>query len=188
MKPTRLLSAAAALMLTAGALFAAPFEVDPTHSSVSFKVRHLMISNVTGKFDTFSGSYDLEGGKLLALTGTIDTASVDTGIEKRDAHLKSADFFDAAKYPKITFKMTKFDGDKVTGDLTMHGVTRSVTLDADVSGTIKDPWGLTRSSVSLEGKLKRSDFGLTYNQALEAGGVAVGDEIKIAVELEGIAK
>ena len=84
---------------------AAPFEVDPTHSSVGFKVRHLMISNVVGKFGTFSGSYDLENGKLVSLTGTIEAASVDTGIEKRDAHLKSADFFDAGKYPEITFKI-----------------------------------------------------------------------------------
>ena len=188
MRPTKLLSAVTAAMLSAGALLAAPYEVDPTHSSVNFKVRHMMISNVVGKFDTFSGSYDMENGKLLALTGTVDTASVDTGIEKRDGHLKSADFFDVTKYPTITFKMTKFDGDKVTGDLTMHGVTHSVTLDAEVSDTIKDPWGLTRSSVSLSGKVKRSDYGLTYNQVLEAGGVAVGDEIKISVELEGIAK
>jgi len=188
MKPTKLLTAAAALLAVSGTLLAVPFEVDPTHSSVGFKVRHLMISNVIGKFDTFSGSYDLENGRLVSLTGTVEAASVDTGIEKRDAHLKSADFFDAAKYPKITFTMKKFDGSSVTGELTMHGVTRPVTLDAEVSNTIKDPWGLTRSSVTLEGKIKRSDFGLTYNQVLEAGGVAVGDDIKLSVELEGIAK
>ena len=188
MKPTKYLSAVTAFFMASGALLAAPFDVDPTHSSVGFKVRHMMISNVVGKFDTFSGSYDLEEGRLVSLRGSIDTASVDTGIEKRDAHLKSADFFDAVKYPKITFKMTEYDDGKVTGELTMHGVTRPVTLDAALSKTIKDPWGLTRSSVSLEGKIKRSDFGLTYNQVLEAGGVAVGDEIKLAVELEGIAK
>ena len=188
MTRSKLFPAAAALLLSAGLLRATPFEVDPTHSSVGFKVRHLMISNVKGKFDTFSGSYDLEDGRLSALTGTIETGSVDTGIEKRDAHLKSADFFDAEKYPKITFRMTKFDGGKVIGDLTMHGVTRTVTLKAETSDTIKDPWGLTRSSVSLGGELNRSDFGLVYNQVLEAGGVAIGDEIRLTVELEGIAE
>ena len=155
MTRSKLFPAAAALLISAGLLRATPFEVDPTHSSVGFKVRHLMISNVKGKFD---------------------------------AHLKSADFFDAEKYPKITFRMTKFDGGKVIGDLTMHGVTRAVTLKAKTSDTIKDPWGLTRSSVSLGGELNRSDFGLVYNQVLEAGGVAIGDEIRLTVELEGIAE
>ena len=188
MRTSRLLSAAAALLLASGTLFAVPFDVDPAHSSVEFKVRHLMISNVKGEFDAFSGTYDLEKGTLKSLSGKIDAASVDTGIDKRDAHLKSPDFFDVAKYPAITFVMTKFDGKSVTGDLTIHGVTRSVTLDAEVSGTVKDPWGGTRSSVSLSGSIKRSDFGLKYNQVLEAGGVAVGDEVKLSVELEGIAK
>jgi len=185
---TRLAGAAAALLLASASLFGAVYDVDPTHSSVGFKIRHMMISNVSGHFGEFSGSYDLENGTLASLTGSVSADSVDTGIAKRDAHLKSPDFFDAAKFPKITFTMTKFDGDKVTGELTMHGVTRTVTLDATVSGTIKDPWGMTRSSVALEGKIKRSDFGLTYNQVLEAGGVALGDEVKITVELEGIAK
>jgi polyisoprenoid-binding protein YceI len=188
MKPTKLLSAAAALFIASGTLLAAPFDVDPAHSSVGFKVRHLMISNVKGHFGTFSGRYDFENGKLLALTGTVDTASVDTGIGKRDAHLKSADFFDADRFPEITFKMTKFEAGSVTGELTLHGVTRPVTLNAEVSGPIKDPWGLTRTSVALEGTIKRSDFGLDYNQLLEAGGVAVGDEVNLAIELEGIAK
>jgi polyisoprenoid-binding protein YceI len=187
LKPTKHLSAAATLVMTSGTLLAATFDVDPAHSSVGFTVRHMMISNVVGKFDTFSGTYVLKDGRLVSLTGSIDTASVNTGIEKRDADLKSPNFFDAPKYPEITFKMTELDGDKVTGELTMHGVTRPVTLDAEVSGTIKDPWGNTRSSVSLSGKLNRRDFGLTYNQLLETGGVVVGDEVKLAVELEGVA-
>ncbi len=184
---TAILRSAAALLLTSGALFAAPFTVDPVHSTVGFKVRHMMISNVIGKFDKFSGTYDLEDGKLLSLNGTVETASVDTGVEKRDADLKSANFFNVAKYPEMTFKMTAFDGKSVTGELTMHGVTRPLTLEAEVSGTIKDPWGNTRSSISLSGKLKRSDFGLTYNPLLETGGVIVGDEIKLSIDLEGIA-
>lgn len=188
MKPAKLLSAAAALLLTSGLLMGATYDVDPSHSSVGFKVKHLMISNVKGHFNTFSGSYDMENGKLTALTGTVEAASIDTGIEKRDNHLRSADFFDAAKYPQITFKMTKFEGDTVTGELTMHGVTLPVTLQSEVSGPIKDPWGMTRSSVSLSGKVNRMDYGLKYNQVLEAGGVAVGNEITLSVELEGIAK
>lgn len=188
MKPSRLLVAASALALTSGLLFGASYSVDPAHSGVSFKVKHLMISNVKGDFTRFSGSYDLEKGVLKSLEGTVEAASVDTGIEKRDDHLRSDDFFDVAKYPEITFKMTRFNGDTVTGDLTLHGVTRSVTLDADVSGTVKDPWGNVRSGVSLSGAVKRSDFGLTWNKALETGGVVVGDDIRITVELEGIAK
>ncbi|WP_345984517.1 YceI family protein [Sulfurimonas sp. HSL-1656] len=185
---TRILGTAAAISLSSSLLFGAVYDVDPTHSTVGFKVRHMMISNVNGHFADFSGSYDLEGNVLKSFTGSVKTASVDTGIVKRDDHLKSADFFDAAKYPDITFTMTKFDGESITGELTLHGVTRSVTFDAEVSGTIKDPWGMTRSSVLLEGKIKRSDFGLTYNQVLEAGGVAVGDDVKLTIELEGIAK
>ncbi|WP_345969198.1 YceI family protein [Sulfurimonas sp. HSL1-6] len=185
---TRMLGAAAALSLSTSLLLGAVYDVDPTHSNVGFKIRHMMISNVNGRFAEFSGNYDLEGKVLKALSGTIKSASVDTDNAKRDDHLRSADFFDAAKYPEITFTMTSFDGDSVTGELTIHGVTRSVTLEAEVSGTIKDPWGMTRSSIILEGSIKRSDFGLTYNQVLEAGGVALSDKVKITIELEGIAK
>ncbi|WP_345971907.1 YceI family protein [Sulfurimonas diazotrophicus] len=185
---TRMLGAAAALSLSTSLLLGAVYDVDPTHSNVGFKIRHMMISNVNGRFAEFSGNYDLEGKVLKALSGTIKSASVDTDNAKRDDHLRSADFFDVAKYPEITFTMTSFDGDSVTGELTIHGVTRSVTLEAEVSGTIKDPWGMTRSSIILEGSIKRSDFGLTYNQVLEAGGVALSDKVKITIELEGIAK
>ncbi|UFS61532.1 YceI family protein [Sulfurimonas sp. HSL-3221] len=185
---TRMLGAAAALSLSTSLLLGAVYDVDPTHSNVGFKIRHMMISNVNGRFAEFSGNYDLEGKVLKALSGTIKSASVDTDNAKRDDHLRSADFFDVAKYPEITFTMTSFDGDSVTGELTIHGVTRTVTLEAEVSGTIKDPWGMTRSSIILEGSIKRSDFGLTYNQVLEAGGVALSDKVKITIELEGIAK
>ena len=188
MTPAKLISAAAAVALASGLLFGAPYGVDIAHSNVGFKVRHLMISNMTGEFARFSGSYDLEKGALRSLEGNIDAASVDTGIDKRDDHLRSADFFDVANYPTISFTMSRSEGDRVVGDLTLHGVTRSITLDAEVSGTIKDPWGNTRSSVSLSGSIKRSDFGLTWNKALETGGVVVGDTIRLAVELEGIAK
>ena len=188
MKPSRLIASAAAFLMAGGLLFGAPYTVDVSHSSVGFKIKHLMISNVTGNFSRFSGSYDLESGVLKSLEGHIEAASVDTGVEKRDDHLRSPDFFDAARYPDITFTMTGVSGDTLTGDLTLHGVTRSVTLEAEVSGVVKDPWGNTRSSISLSGKIKRSDFGLTWNKALETGGVVVGDEVKLSVELEGIAK
>jgi len=184
----RISAAAAALTLASSLLVAAPYAVDSSHSNVGFKVKHLMISNVTGSFATFSGSYDVENGVLRALEGRIETASVDTGIAKRDDHLRGADFFDAAHYPEITFTMTRFEGDRVTGDLSLHGVTRSVTLDAEVSGSVKDPWGNVRTSVALSGSINRSDFGLTWNKALESGGMVVGDTIKLSVELEGIAK
>lgn len=185
---TSLIAASAALVLGSGSLFGALYNVDASHSSVGFKVKHMMISNVSGNFLKFGGSYDLDEGTLKALEGTIEVGSIDTGIEKRDAHLKNEDFFDAAKHPEITFVMKTFDGDSVTGDLTMHGVTRSVTLDAEVSGTITDPWGNVRSAVALNGSIKRSDFGLNWNKALETGGVVVGDKIKLDIELEGIAK
>lgn len=188
MKSKFLFTATSALLLSAATLFGAPYQIDPSHSSVSFKVKHMMISNVSGNFGDFSGHYDLEKGTLKALEGTIKVASIDTGITKRDDHLKSADFFDVAKYPEMTFVMHKFHGSGVTGDLTLHGVTKSVTLDAEVSGQVKDPWGNTRSALSLTGKIKRSDFGLTWNKALETGGVVVGDSIKLDIELEGIAK
>ncbi len=188
MKNSNMLALTVTTALLSGFLYGAPFEVDVAHSSVGFKIKHLMISNVKGNFSTFSGNYDLENGMLKSLDGTIETNSINTGIDKRDNHLRSADFFDVAKYPQMTFKMTSFDGDKVTGDLTIHGVTKSVTLEAEISGTVKDPWGSMRSSISLEGTIKRSDFGLTWNQALEAGGVVVGDEVKMSIELEGIEK
>lgn len=188
MKTASIVALTSALVLSSTAAFGAVFNVDPAHSSVGFKVRHLMISNVKGHFDKFQGKYELKDGVLRSLSGTMETASINTGIEKRDNHLRSADFFNAEKYPEVTFVMTSYKKGKLTGDLTMHGVTRSVTLETDLSGTIKDPWGLTRSSVSMEGEIKRSDFGLKYNQVLEAGGVAIGDEIKLSVELEGIAE
>lgn len=188
MKISKLLTSAAVAAMLSGFLYGAPFEVDIEHSNVGFKIKHLMISNVKGHFSKFSGTYDLDNGVLKSLNGTIETASIDTGIEKRDNHLRSADFFEVEKYPQITFKMTSFKEEEVTGDLTIHGVTKSVTLEAEVSGAVKDPWGNMRSGISLEGEIKRSDFGLKWNEVLEAGGVVVGDEVKLSIELEGIEK
>ncbi len=186
MKTSFILNTVAALALTSSIASAAIYKVDTSHSNVGFKVKHMMISNVNGKFAEFDGTFDITDGKFVSLDGTVKTATIDTDNEKRDGHLRSADFFDAAKYPAITFKMTKQEGDKVYGNLTIKDVTKPVILDAELSGEAKDPWGNIRSAFVLEGKIDRKDFGLTWNKALEAGGVLVGDTIKIIVEAQGI--
>lgn len=188
MKFTTLITMVTALIVSSSSLTAESFKVDPSHSEIGFKVKHLMISNVKGNFSKFKGSYELEKGELTKLVGEVEVATIDTGIEKRDNHLRSSDFFYAQKYPKMTFKMTKFKGNSVTGELTIRGVTKVVTFDAEVSGMVKDPWGNIRSAVTLEGKINRMDYGLKWNKALEAGGVVVGENVKMEIELEGIAQ
>jgi polyisoprenoid-binding protein YceI len=175
-------------ILTAGALYAGNYNVDTAHSSVAFKVKHMMISNVSGSFDKFNGTfeYDEKTKQLIALSGTIDAASVNTANEKRDTHLKSADFFDTAKYEHITFKLSKVKDAKAYGVLSIHGVTKDVVLDFEDNGIGKDPWGNTRVGLALSGKINRKDFGLVYNAVLESGGVLIGDEVKLSIEIEGI--
>ncbi|WP_294965657.1 YceI family protein [Sulfurimonas sp.] len=170
------------------ALFAGTYNVDTSHSHVGFKVKHMMISNVLGKFDTFDGSfiYDEKTKTITQLNGVINVNSINTANKKRDAHLKSAELFDAKQYPKITFTLSKIDGDDAYGQLTMHGVTKDVKLDFENNGMIKDPWGNTRVGLELTGKLSRKDYGITWNTILEAGGVAVGDTIKLDIQIEGI--
>ncbi len=175
--------------------FAADFTLDNSHSSVGFNVKHLMISNVKGKFKAFDGNFTLDEktGKLTRLEGVVDTASIDTDIQKRDDHLRSADFFDVAKYPQMKFVMTKFtplkNGKaKVSGNLTIKNTTKPVTFDAEISKAVQDMAGDTRVGISLSSQINRKDFGLNWNKALEAGGFVVGDDVKINVELEGIAK
>lgn len=188
MKKSFLAALAAMALLGFAPLNAAVYKVDVSHSTVGFKVKHMMISTVSGKFNEFSGSYDLEKGQFKALSGTIKAVSIDTEIAKRDEHLRSADFFDVAKYPDITFAMTSAAKGKMTGNLSIHGVTKKVTLDVEMGGTVEDPWGNMRSGFVLSGKINRKDFGLNWNKAIEAGGVVVGDEIKLIVEIEGIAE
>lgn len=177
-----------ASILAASALYAGTYNVDSSHSNVGFKVKHMMISNVTGKFDTFNGSfeYDEKTKTLKNLIGTIKVASINTENVKRDGHLKSADFFDANKHPNLTFKLDKISGDKAYGVLTMRGVSKNVVLDFENNGSIQDPWGNTRVGLALSGKVNRIDYGLKYNSVLEAGGVAVGEKVKLDIELEGI--
>ncbi|RKN65458.1 YceI family protein [Paenibacillus ginsengarvi] len=166
--------------------------VDPTHSGIDFSVKHMMIANVKGSFHSFEASINADPEDLTTaeIEFNIDVDSIDTRNKDRDAHLRSADFFDAEKYPKIQFKSTgvKATGDgeyDVTGDVTIHGVTRSETFQVTFEGAGKDPWGNEKAGFSGKGKIKRSDFGLTYNAVLEAGGVLIGDEIKISLEIEG---
>ena len=174
--------------LLASTLFAGNYNVDASHSNVGFKIKHMMISNVVGKFDTFKGTfeYDEKKNTLTSLTGEIEVSSVNTENKKRDGHLQAPDMFDVKKYPKINFVVTKIDGEDVYGDFTLKGITKNIKFELENGGTIKDPWGNFRAGFALTGKIKRSDFGLTYNSVLEAGGVAVGDLVKLNVELEGI--
>lgn len=178
----------ALLVLGSASLFAGNYNVDTSHSNVSFKVKHMMISEVTGHFDTFEGSfnYDEKTKSLKSLNGKIDVNSINTSNEKRDSHLKSADLFDVQKYPKITFALDSVKGDKAYGKLTLHGITKNVILTLENNGGIKDPWGNTRVGLGLSGQLNRKDYGITWNTALEAGGVAVGENVKLDIQLEGI--
>ncbi len=187
MKSRIIATVMSSLLVGSMSLFAAPYSVDIAHSSVGFKVKHMMISTVSGNFSGFSGSYDLEKGKLKSLSGTVQTKTIDTGITKRDDHLRSADFFDVATYPEMTFVMTSQKGKKVMGNLSIHGITKAVTLTIEIGGVITDPLGNKRSGFVLSGVVNRKDFGLNWNQAIEAGGMVVGDDIKITIEIEGIA-
>ncbi len=175
-------------ILLASSLFAGTFNVDPVHSNVAFKVKHMMISNVTGEFDTFSGSfqYDEKTKKLTSLNGKVDVNSINTDNVKRDGHLKSADFFDASKFPNITYKISKIVGDEAHGEITIHGITKKVVFDFENSGMIKDPWGNTRVGLEITGSISRKAFGLKWNNLLETGGAIVADKIKLSIELEGV--
>ncbi|MEB2310874.1 MAG: YceI family protein [Sorangiineae bacterium] len=167
------------------------WDFDHAHSSVNFWVRHLMVSKVRGRFATWDGtlSFDPDDLTTAKLEVTIDAGSIETREEKRDAHLRSPDFLDAEKFPKLTFKSSKIEkksGDKyaLSGDLTIRGVTKPVTLDVEYSGTVTDPWGGSRAGFSASTSLNRRDFGLEWNQALEAGGVLVGDKVNLDLEIE----
>ena len=166
---------------------------DLSHSSVNFSVRHLMISKVHGRFTQWDGSLEIDDADVTQskLDVAIQAASIETRDEKRDAHLRSADFFDVATYPTLTFKSTKIEKRSdselaVTGELTIHGVTKSVTLDVELNGESKDPWGGIRRGFSAKTSVNRKDFGLTWNAALETGGVVVGDKVEISIEVEAI--
>jgi polyisoprenoid-binding protein YceI len=167
------------------------WNLDASHSSVGFMVKHLMIAKVRGNFTEFSATVEMDGEDYgsAQITAEIDAASITTRSEQRDNHLRSADFFDTASFPQLTFRSANVEVEseeslKITGDLTIRGTTKPVTLDVTLEGAGQDPWGGTRSAFTAETRIKRSEFGLTWNQALEAGGVAVGDEIRITIEGE----
>ena len=164
---------------------ATKWNLDTTHSEITFKVRHMMISNVKGAFNTFTAEVEAEDDtfKNAKVSATIQTDSIDTNNADRDTHLKSADFFNVEQNPTITFESASL-ADDVTGHLTINGVTKPVQLEVEFGGINQDPWGNTKAGFTFEGKIKRSDFGLNWNAALETGGVLVRDEVKIAGELQ----
>jgi polyisoprenoid-binding protein YceI len=175
-----------------GPTSATTWNLDPIHSSAQFKVKHMMISNVKGEFHSIKGSVTLDSADITksSVEATIDVSTINTREEQRDGHLKSADFFDVAKFPTMTFKSTEIrktgvDTLAVSGDLTIHGVARNVVLDVEgPTAPIKDPYGNTRIGLSATTHVNRKDFGLTWNGALEAGGIIVGEEVAITLDLE----
>ncbi|MBL7922422.1 MAG: polyisoprenoid-binding protein [Bacteroidia bacterium] len=165
--------------------------LDPSHSEVSFKIKHMMISNVTGHFGAFNVTAETEGDDFSKskVSFTADVNSINTKSEQRDGHLKSGDFFDAEKYPHIKFEATKMnkvsdDEFSVDGNLTIRDVTKPVKLKAEFGGIAKDPYGNIKAGFTVEGKINRKDFGLTWNAATEAGGVMVGEDLKIHSEIQ----
>ncbi|HEY3811154.1 MAG TPA: YceI family protein [Acidimicrobiales bacterium] len=172
-------------------LVAGTWVIDPVHSEVGFSVRHLMVSKVKGRFKTFEGSIIIAENPLDSkVEAVIDATTVDTQDENRDNHLRSQDFFEVEKHPQIIFKSTSVrpQGSDylVTGDLTIHGVTRSVDLELEFNGVSPDPWGGTRAGFSATTEISRGDFGIEFNMPLDGGGVVVGDKIKINLEVEAV--
>jgi len=192
MKTSQITTLALAGLFVGNAAFATEWEIDPTHTTAQFSVKHMMFTTVRGTFEKVSGNVSLDDKDPTRshVDLLIDAASINTNQAKRDEHLRSPDFFDVAKTPNITFKSTKIDKAgkgkfKVTGDLTMRGVTKPVVLSVEgPSPEVKSPWGKTVRSVVATGKLNRKDWGLNWNKALEAGGVLVSDEVQIEVDAE----
>jgi polyisoprenoid-binding protein YceI len=185
-------SAALALVLVPGLALASTWKIDPAHSSAGFSVSHLVISDVDGTFGKTEGTVVLDEKNVTksSVEATIDATTIDTREPKRDAHLKSADFFDVEKFPTITFKSTKFqkagkDKFKVTGDLTLHGVTKPVVLDVSApSKTITDPWGNVKRGAKATTVINRRDFGLTWDNKMQDGNAVVGDKVTVTLNLE----
>lgn len=171
---------------------AASYKIDPQHTEIQFRVRHLGISSVTGVFSSFEGEFEfdparVEGGNVEV---EIDPASIDTKVEDRDEHLRSADFFDVAEHPEIRFRSTSVESRQdslaVAGDLTIRGVTRPVVLEVEFNGAAVDPWGNSRVGFTASAQINRKEFGLTWNKALEAGGLLVGEKVEILLDVQGI--
>ncbi|MDX2015078.1 MAG: YceI family protein [Myxococcaceae bacterium] len=188
-----MMSTMAASLVLAGAPGTSTWSLDVTHAELGFKVRHMMVSWTRGTFDRFSGTLELDEKDVSKskVSVSIEVASVNTKVKERDDHLRGPDFFDVEKHPTMTFTSTGFAQKngrlEVTGQLTIRGVSRKVVLDADpFPAAVKDPWGKWRTGTRATTKLSRKDFGLTWNKALEAGGVAVGDEVELGLDVEFI--
>src|SRR5258706_1402922 len=186
----KLFAVAVLATLAALPLSAETFSIDPAHSEVGFTIRHL-VSNVRGRFDDFSGKINLDSKTLTASSVAfhIKATSIDTSVPDRDKHLRSGDFFDVEKFPEITFKSesikaTSKDKYDVTGTLTLHGVSKRVTLPVSYLGQVKDPWGGTRAGFETVTTLNRKDYGIVWNKALDNGGVMLGDDVKVDINLE----
>lgn len=169
------------------------WNIDTTHSGIHFSVRHMVIAKVRGSFQKFSGTVSLDEQDVTAssVSVSIDTASINTGVDQRDNHLRSADFFEVEKFPAMSFQSTKVEktsgnGLRVTGQLTIRDITREVVLEAEQLGVGKDPWGNVKAAFEAKTSIDRRDFGLKWNQALEAGGVLVGEKIEIALEVQAV--
>ena len=189
----------AVVALMAGALafagtvgWAADYQVDPVHSTVAFTIKHLGISEVRGAFTNFTGkiSYDPAQPEEYKASGTVEVTSINTGNKMRDDHLRGPDFFDAAKFPEIKFETTGIKKDEgewvVTGHFTLHGVTKEIKLRGELSGPVQDPWGKTRIGISAATKINRLDYGITWNKTLDKGGVMIGEDVKISLNIEAV--
>lgn len=184
------------LLVSGTALRADTWQIDPAHSSVQFSIRHMTVSNVRGEFRKVSGTAegDPKAPTSAKVEATIDAASIDTHETKRDEHLRSPDFLDVARYPTLTFRSTRIEpaGDgrwRMTGDLTLHGVTRPVVLDVEgPTAPVKDPQGNMRAGAHASTKINRKDFGITWSKSLDGGGLVVGDEVAITIDVEGVKK
>ena len=160
--------------------------IDPTHSEVTFKVKHMMISTVTGQFGSFAGELEAESENFedASVAVSIDVNSISTKNEDRDAHLKSDDFFNAEKYPTISFKSVKFEGDTLVGDLTIRDVTKRVSLDVEYNGTAVDPYGQTKAGFELAGEINRKEYNLKWDAVTEAGSIVVSDKVKLVIAVQ----
>jgi polyisoprenoid-binding protein YceI len=170
----------------------ARWNLDPEHSTIEFRITHMVVSKTTGQFTDYAGYIDMdaEDGTVTAIEATIKAESVNTNHIKRDTHLRNAEFLDVKLYPTITYKMKNYkktsEGFTAIGDLTLHGVTKEVLLTGRYNGSTRDPWGNTRAGFSAEGKLNRKDFGMIWNKTLDNGGLVVGDEVQIRLDIECI--
>jgi polyisoprenoid-binding protein YceI len=185
-----LTSIAATLLLGSVAYATDTYNIDPAHTSIGFSVRHLGLNNVKGQFKEFAGVIVLDDGRIAEARGTIQVKSVDTGVQQRDNHLRTADFFDATNYPTITFKTKRIEttGGQIVmiSDFTMRGVTKELRLPAKLAGPSKDPWGNLRIGLEAKTKLNREDYGINYHQVLETGVLGVGEEVELEINAEAV--